>query len=71
MSRMVWKRIHYGNYEINRHGDICRIKPERGTWPGRFLTPYPLWGGDMEVALYHKGVRTQVTVKKLLKRAFG
>jgi hypothetical protein len=67
----MWKRIHYNHYEINKKGVVRRVKPERGTWPGRELTPYSLWGGEMEVALCRNGIRTQITISKLLKRAFG
>ena len=64
-----WKKVYYGNYEVNRAGVVRRIKPGPGTWVGRILNPYqPSPGSDHYVSLYHDGKRRQYSIENLRKR---
>jgi len=66
-----WRRIHYGQYEINRSGLIRRVTACNGTHPGRFLTPYyPAHNTDAYVKLCHGHHIRQVRVEVLVRRAF-
>ena len=67
-----WKRIFYGNYEMNRRGKIRRVTAAHGTHPGRFLHPYEMPGSTEQwVKLHRNGdQRWQVPVSQLLARHF-
>ena len=68
----MWKRIHYGAYEINKSGTVRRAKKGSGTHIGRVLKPYKRWRlVDWTVKLHYNGRIVQVTIPVLLKRAFG
>ena len=68
----MWKRIHYGAYEINKSGTVRRVKKAPGTRPGKVLKPYKRWRVvDWTVKLHYNGKISQVTIPVLLKRAFG
>lgn len=68
----MWKKIHYGAYEISKGGKVRRAKPGPGTHVGKVLKPYKRWRVvDWTVKLHWNGHISQVTIPTLLRRAYG
>ena len=60
----IWVEIGVGAYEVSNFGRVVNANT------GRDLTPSPDKNGYLRVALYHKGVRHDVFVHRLVARAF-
>ena len=60
----IWVEIGLGAYEVSNYGRVVNANT------GRDLTPSPDKNGYLRVALYHKGIRHDVYVHRLVARAF-
>jgi hypothetical protein len=59
-----------GWYEVSDLGRVRRIKPEKATKPGRFLTPYTNKHGYVMHGLSKEGKLQQIQLHRLILTAF-
>jgi hypothetical protein len=70
MTRIEWRSVLDGCYEVSSIGAVRRAKPEANTYPGKMLKVHVDRFGYASVFLYRNGVKGHYRVGRLVAEAW-